>query len=62
MKVCTKGVIQKIQSVTLEITGLNESLGQDYGIERMGTLVLYRSTIHFSNLFLSKAMYLKNSP
>ena len=42
MKVCTKGGIQKIQSVTLEITGLNEILGQDYGIERMGTLVLYK--------------------
>ena len=62
MKVCTKGGIQKIQSVTLEITGLHEILGQDYGIERMGTLVLYRSTIHFSNLFIFKAMYLKNSP
>ena len=59
MKVRTKGGIQNTQSVNLEITGLHEILGQDYRIERMGTLVLCRSTIHFSNLFLSKAMYLK---
>ena len=56
MKVCAKVVMPKI---TLEITGWHNILGWDYRIEKpyWGTLVLYRSTIHFSNLFLSKAVF-----
>jgi len=46
--------------ITLDITGLNEILGQDYVIEKMGTLILYRSTIHFYIIFsYLKLTYLK---
>ena len=38
MKVCTKGGIQNTQSVNLEITGLHEILGQDYGLKEWGLL------------------------
>ena len=48
MKVSMKGEMSKI---TLEIKGLHEILGQDYVIEKMGTIVLHRSNIHFSITF-----------